>query len=370
MVGQWQGTFLDGKTPIPQTVSIQIMQTGLELKSEDGRTFFWPFSEIRQTQGSYAGEQIRFERRGEIPETLLIPDPKFLIDLHQRVTGLTLRFHNPAQRKLRVKLTVLAGVGALALSGALYLWGIPLLVSVLTPIVPVSWETQLGKGVFEELAPEDVRNTNPKLKSAIDKISSALLSPLKNQPYSFQIAVVENKVFNAFAAPGGYVVVNRGLLEKTQSADELAGVLAHEFQHVLKRHSTKAILHYASTGILIAALTGDATGAMAFGVDIAQSFGMRQYSRQTEREADEAGMRMIIEAGIDPTGMISFFESLQKQEGGELDFMGYFSTHPMDEDRIQYLNALAGKAQKPLVTLFPDREWEKIKSSFSVKGSQ
>ena len=365
MHGQWQGTFLDGKTPTPQNVSIQMMQTGLEVRTGEGNVFFWPFSDIRQTQGSYTGEQIRLERDGEIPEALLISDPGFLIDLHRKVPGLNLRFHNPEQRKLRLKLTVLAGVGAVVLSVAIYRWGIPVLVSLVTPFVPVSWEAQLGKGVFEELAPEELRNTDPKLKEAIDKISSALLAPLKDQPYRFQITVMDNPTFNALAAPGGYIIVYRGLLEETKSADELAGVLAHEFQHVLKRHSTKAILHYASTGILIAALTGDATGAMAFGVDIARSFGMRQHNRQTEREADEAGMKMILEAGVDPSGMVSFFDSLQKKERSAPDFMKYFSTHPAAEDRVQYLKSLMGKPQKPFIALYQDREWEKIKNGFS-----
>jgi len=345
------------------------MQTGLEITGEEASAFLWPFSEIRQTQGSYQGEPVRLERGGEIAETLQISDLAFLTDLHQKVPGLTLRFHNPGQRKLRVKLTVLAGVGAVALSGALYLWGIPSLVSVVTPYVPVSWEAQLGKGVFEELAPEKMRSNDPNLKEAIDKISDTLLASLKNQPYSFRIAVVDNAAFNALAAPGGYIIVYRGLLEETQSAEELAGVLAHEFQHVLKRHATKAILHYASTGILIAALTGDATGAMAFGVDIARSFGMRQYSRQTEREADEAGMKMILEAGIDPSGMISFFDSLQKQENGAPNLMKYFSTHPEAADRAQYLKSLADKSQAPVVPLFQQGEWEKIKNGFSGPGS-
>ncbi len=369
MQSLWAGTFFDGKTPTPHPVTIRLNPSGLEITVEGQASFFWPISEIRQTQGFYEGEQIRLERGGELSEALQIPDSSFLLELHRRIPGLNLRFHNPARRKMRIRLTVYAGIGAVIFSISIYLWGLPAATAIVAPHIPVSWEKQLGKVFFNELAPREDRCTDPRLSQAINHISSTLLASYPNQPYTFEIAVVDKPVVNALAAPGGYIIVYRGLLKDTQTPEELVGVLAHEFQHVLKRHSTKALLHHASTGILIAAVTGDTTGAMAYGLEIASTMGMLQYSRKNEREADQGGMDMIQRAGINPEGMIAFFESLQEKELESTDFLKYLSTHPPTEDRIQNLRSLAGLLKNNYINLFSQEEWKKIKNScFSDKA--
>ena len=90
---------------------------------------------------------------------------------------------------------------------------------------------------------------------------------------------------NAFAGSGGLIVVFRGLLERADTPEELAGVLAHEIQHVLHRDTTRAIFREASTGILVAALAGDVSAAAAFGVQAARVLGDLRYSREAEQEA-------------------------------------------------------------------------------------
>ena len=98
MKTEWKGSYLDGKTAARRPATIRLMQTGLEVTPENGAAFLWPYDEIRQTQGSYAGEQVRLERGGPIPEALVVPEASFLSDLHRRVPGLAMRFHNPARR--------------------------------------------------------------------------------------------------------------------------------------------------------------------------------------------------------------------------------------------------------------------------------
>lgn len=187
-----------------------------------------------------------------------------------------------------------------------------------------------------------------------------LTTPLTTSPYTFRVFVVNSPAVNAFAAPGGYIVVFRGLLQQTKTAEELAGVLAHEIQHILKRHTTRAILQRASTGLLLAALTGDASGAMTYGLESARTLGLLRYSRQNEEEADREGMRMLIDAGINPEGMIAFFEML-KQKGVEVpDSLKYLSTHPTTEDRIEKLKSLAGQLPHRSVKLLPGYDWKSM----------
>jgi predicted Zn-dependent protease len=91
----------------------------------------------------------------------------------------------------------------------------------------------------------------------LEEITKTLTAPLPNTHYTFRVMVVNDPIVNALAAPGGYILVFRGLLDRTRSPEELAGVLAHESQHVLKRHTTRALLENVSSGLLVAALMGE-----------------------------------------------------------------------------------------------------------------
>ena len=151
---------------------------------------------------------------------------------------------------------------------------------------------------------------------------------------------------NAFAAPGGSIVIFRGLLEKVQTTEELAGILAHEMQHILHRHSTRMLLEHVSLGLLLGVIMGDANSAMKIGKEGAGLLGALHYGRQFEEQADAEGMRLILAAGIDPGGMISFFEKIQKEDGKTTAIPAYFSTHPSPESRIERLKILAGESGK------------------------
>jgi len=357
----WEGHYLDGRTAARQQVTIRLMRQGLQVTTEDGVSFIWRYRDIRQTQGFYAGEQVRLEKGQKNPEVLLISDAAFLSDVRRVAPELTTHFHDPARRRMRAALTLLAALGAVAVSAALYLWGIPAVASVVASHVPVSWEERLGQSVVQHLAPPSKRCTERNRTRMIDEIAATLTAHLPNNPYVFRVMVVNDPIVNALAAPGGYILVFRGLLERTRSPEELAGVLAHEFQHVLHRHATRALLQNVSSGLLVAALSGDASGVMAFGLEGAQTLGALHYNRQTEEEADVEGMRMLIQAGIDPSGMITFFEVLEQVDEKTLALFRYLSTHPQTKDRVERLRLLAAQSQVKPIKLLPDYNWRDIR---------
>jgi predicted Zn-dependent protease len=218
----------------------------------------------------------------------------------------------------------------------------------------------MGKGAVEILAPQELQCTDESRLKIINEIITTLTTPLPKQPYHLQVRVVKNPIVNAFAAPGGYIVIFQGLLERTKTAEELAGVLAHELQHILLRHSTQAVLQEASTGILLVAMTGDASGAMAYGLQTARTLGMLRYSRQKEEEADLEGMRMLIAAGINPEGMIAFFEMLKKEETKTPELLNYLSNHPTTQDRIEKLKFLSNQSGQAFSKLYPDYKWQDL----------
>ncbi|MBI5627862.1 MAG: M48 family metallopeptidase, partial [Candidatus Rokubacteria bacterium] len=173
---------------------------------------------------------------------------------------------------------------------------------------------------------------------------------------------VDDPTVNALAAPGGFIVVFRGLLERTRTPEELAGVLAHEIEHVLQRHATKALVQHVSTGLLFTALTGDVSGVMAYGFESARVLGTLRYSRAAEEEADTEGMRLLLAAHIDPAGMIAFFEGMEKRRGEAPGLLTYLSTHPAPEERVARLTRLArAPVPAPSRKLLDGYDWADIR---------
>lgn len=349
----WQGYYLDGKTSARNKAAIRIFDVGLFITIESGTRFFWFYEDLRQTQGFNAREQVRLERDGETKEALLVPDREFLTSLPAPVPQETSHSQKPTvRRKIPLRPIFFLALAVAALPAAFYLRAIPAVAAFMAARMPVSWEEHLGRRVLERLAPQEKRCAEPARMQRIDKILATLLSPLPQPPYKFRLFVVDDPTLNAFAAPGGDIVVFRGLLEATQTAEQLAGVLAHEIGHILERHSARQLLQHAPTGVLLSALFGD----MAFGLESPRTLGLLRYSRYHEEEADVTGVALLIAAKIDPAGMISFFEAMKKRSGS----LTYLSTHSDTENRSERLKSLAALSRERPARLLPNYNWKDI----------
>ena len=361
MQTDWQGHYLDGRSAARHAVSIQLTPTGLQIMTGSEERLAWPYAEIRQTQGFYAGEQVRLEHGGELPEILLLTDAAFLHDLRRIAPRLTRHFHDPARRRFRLQLTVCAALASIGLSVVFYIWGIPALVSLALPRIPVAWEEQLGAVVVAHLAPKDAQCSDPARVAALHKIMTTLTAPLEQSPYTFRLIVVDTPAVNAAAAPGGPILLFRGLLHQAEDAEEVAGVLAHEIQHILQQHGTRALLQQLSTSFLFSLLVGDVSGPLASGLEGVHLLNMMRHNRRQEEVADHTGMQLLLEAGIDPHGMIRFFGKLQRKGGGEAAFLQYVSSHPPSADRVAKLQALIPESAASAKKLLPDENWAEVK---------
>jgi predicted Zn-dependent protease len=152
-------------------------------------------------------------------------------------------------------------------------------------------------------------------------------------------------------------VIFHGLLERTGTPEELAGVIAHELQHILRRHTTRAVIQDVGTGLLLMAVTGDVTGPLAYGLEAARVLGELRYSRRAEEEADVEGMKMLLAARVDPAGLIAFFEKMQKEEGAQPKALTYLSSHPMPDERIARLKSLAATGTGASEPVLPGEDW-------------
>ncbi|MDQ8020216.1 MAG: M48 family metallopeptidase [Moraxellaceae bacterium] len=215
--------------------------------------------------------------------------------------------------------------------------------------VPQAQEEALGEASFRAMQASLKLRDEGEAARAVREIGSRLT---QGSAYRYRFHVVEDKAINAFAMPGGIVVVHSGLINATRTPEELAGVLAHEVQHIELRHSLKGLIKQAGLSAVWALATGDVGGALAG--EAAQRMMSLSFSRDAEREADNAGFEALLRAGIDPAGMPAFFDTLAKQAGSAPELL---STHPASEARR---DALAGRLSSVTNRRFeplPYRPW-------------
>lgn len=155
-----------------------------------------------------------------------------------------------------------------------------------------------------------------------------------------ELMVVESNDTNAFAMPGGFLVVFKGILHKTKSEDQLSALLAHEYAHVRYRHSLRNMINASAGGLLISMLAGDISGSAA-GLLLSQAHEFRNlsYSRSLETEADEMGMEMMAAAGANPAAMAEML--IQIQPSGKEEIPSFLSTHPVFSERIPHAQNFA-----------------------------
>ena len=363
-----KGYYLDGQTANRQLAVIQVMPKGLKIRTESGTQLWWPNDKVRLQQHLFGSEQVRLEKDGENPEMLLVPRNPFFRALRQTDPERAKKLPSGHRPKIRVSLPIFASLAVVAITIMLYLWGIPGAATLLASKVPISWEEHLGQATVEKMAPPDKQCLNPDLNQFLDEMIAFLTAPLSGNPYNFRVIVVDNPRVNAFAAPGGYIVIYRGLLERTQTPEELAGVLGHELQHILHRHPTRALLQQASIGILLVALTWDVKGAMSFGLEGARILGTLRYSRELEEMADHEGMNMLLASGVDPRGMITFFEKMNQDGEKSPEILSYLSSHPNAESRIAHLKLMAGGSQRPSNQLLQGYNWQELRRACENTG--
>jgi len=177
--------------------------------------------------------------------------------------------------------------------------------------------------------------------------------PAEWDPYTYRFHIAHDATMNAFALPGGYIVIHSQLILEADNAEELLGVLAHEIIHVEEQHGIRNVIGAAGIYTVISAFFGDLSGIFATVAGAAPFLLNQSYSRDFERESDKKGFELLVAANIDPRGLASFFEKLMEKEKKMLEdiedentrgaiekAMGFLSTHPATDERVAYLNEL------------------------------
>lgn len=241
---------------------------------------------------------------------------------------------------------------------AVFLWQTDRIVDWAASRISVQDEQKLGELIFEQTRPSLKLITEGEAPRVIEQIGRKLTA---GTPYAFKWHVADDPAINAFAIPGGHVVVFTGLIKAADSAEEVAGVLAHEAEHVLQRHSLKSMIHNLGWRAAIAVATGDWTGGLAS--ELAAQMGILKFGRDKESEADLKGLDLLRKAHIAPEGMVSFFDKLSKQGGAPIALL---STHPASADRMAALRSAIAKNGSWQSQPSP-YDWTNVKATLPTK---
>ena len=362
-------TYFNGLTSKRHDVIIETTSNSLRIINDD-QTYLvdeWSYAELRG-RSAPAGT-LRLGRRGEVAlARLVVHDAALAAAIEERAPSLDRG--GAADRRLRRRVVALslAAISSLVLTAV---FGMPVLANRITPLIPLPLERQFGEAIDKQIRPLlDTGGRGAAFqcgngagqaagRRSLDKLVQQL-DLAANSPYHARVEVVHRKEANAFALPGGHVYLFEGLLAKSETPDELAGVIAHEMGHVVHRDGTRAVLESAGLSFLFGMMLGDFVGGGAV-VIAAKTVLSSSYSRHAEAAADAYSVELMQKADADAKALGAILSRIAsaKEEGFEL-----LRDHPDTKARIAAINKATVEYQlKPLLTA---AEWKALKAICAV----
>jgi len=328
--------FYDGKTATKHTVQLIFQTDNLQIiGSGEVHLAKWRFDELILIDQMKRGGMARISHPASPDARLVIEDRETFERLLSKAPALI-----PDRRKKATSIAGLAvlGVGALV---AIY-FGFGAFADRVAHLVPLSWVEPMGKQAADQVATVFSDETGKRRyctaaagKNALGKIVRQLSGAI-GEENNFEIAVVRSEVVNAFAVPGGRILVFDGLLSDAQSVEEIAGVIAHEMGHALARHPTAGVIKHYGVSMIVGSLIGNETVATAAGLLVAFS-----YSRAAEQEADAIAIELLQKLGYGVSGLATFFARMAKKESKGFALPTMLSTHPSSAKRASRLREIA-----------------------------
>ncbi len=353
----------DGKTSARQECEVKLLPGTLNILFQDGegnaQALNWNVAEIHKIDVRTSSTVLKY---GEFPQQVLeLEVPQDLDEIIARYPSAT--FHQSTYNSfvnLGRKGFLFSLFGVLIFGALFFLYVAPALSDAFANAIPEEYETYIGKNVQETyLQYLDVDSTRSRsMQQFFDALNY-------ESNYEIEVVVVESDQVNAFALPGGFIVVYSGILDIIEDEEELAGLLAHEASHINGRHSLRLMARSLSFYLLLSVVSGDVGGFSSVIVENSNMIGNLSFSRSVEKEADLEGIKLMQQADLNPRGMIALFrkfgnlrdstnQELQRNlnmdssvsEDSTETWSRYtwkraeqlLSTHPIPENRIEYLN--------------------------------
>jgi len=238
-----------------------------------------------------------------------------------------------------------------------YFWLIPIIANQVAKRIPRAWEVSIGEQSYESISRNFVVDSSK--TRLVNEFFAALHIDSK---YPVKITVVKDSIMNAFAVPGGHIVVYTALINSMQHPEELAALLSHEYSHVALQHTTRTLFRSMGTYLLVSSLFGNWDGVAAVFVENANNLKTLEYSRKLEKEADMNGLKLLTERNIDPVGFSELFKTLKAGSKSQGELVEWMSSHPDTNRRIEYIQKeISDHSPKVLPQPALEVIWEQLK---------
>jgi len=342
MIASGPGIFFDGRISARLSVVVELDRASLIARGGEGQILArWPYDELQRL--SAPSGWLRFARRDNaVPARLEVRDPALVA----AIDGMTLAVVPPPterRQRRRVIIWSIAAAVALVVVGTL---GVPEMAERLAPFVPDAVEQRLGdvvdqrvRSMLEGGGPGQrlecgMGPTETSGRAALDEMVGRLAA-VAALPRPLNVAVIRRSDPNAFALPGGRIYVFEGLVARSDTPDELAGVIAHEMGHVAHRDATKSVVRTAGLSFVFGIVLGDFVGGGAV-VVAAKALLQSAYSRDVESAADAYAIDLMQKAGADARALGSI---LMRISGALEPGMAMLRDHPETRDRVAAIDA-------------------------------
>ena len=336
------GRFFDGKNSKPCCVDIRVTGEGLVLRSPDtGLDVTWQMLDIRVLEEPVPPQSIRLG-------TVSDPDARLIVEYGDGWKALSLLLPCSARPGVRISGSwrSLAGYGVLAgVVVFLIMQGLPRVLEKTATWIPHSWLNSLGQYAIEGNFSAPVCAEGAGL-NALRKLTLPLVSK-GDAGRVYKIAVIKGKEANAVTMPGDYIVILEGLLQRAKTAEEVAGVIAHEMGHVHLQHPARGAVRNAGISLLLYAMMGNSKA-----VSVAGYINDTRFSREDELAADKYAVELMNSIGMDGRSLADFLKRpendgqdkkniKQKTAVSEASALDYLSTHPATVERARVIEALS-----------------------------
>ncbi len=356
------GDYLDGEKAIVRRVVLTLMPDRLRIALPDGRVEDWTADDLRAVPDQADRESLMLTLAGDPLTRLKVTDVEIARLIRSNAKALHKR--PPVEHLGRI---VGWASGAVASVALIIFVLVPMIANQLALYLPPSGEKALGDATFEQIRSALSQGGLP-LTACAEPTGQAALSVIqarlnaaKDLPYPVELTVLDHEMVNAFALPGGRIVLFRGLLESAEEPEEVAAVLAHELGHVAHRDPTRDALRVAGSVGVLGLLFGDFAGGTVV-LLLANQLINAQYSQAAEAGADDFAYALMTDAGLPPAALGHFFERLRAEYGDEPDLIAHFSSHPQMTARIEAALAAqdrAGALGDPVLNV---DEWQALQS--------
>ncbi|SIS81512.1 Peptidase family M48 [Roseivivax lentus] len=352
-----RATFFDGIAPVPQEVALGIDEAAGALVFEaGGDSYGWPLEDIREVPDQAGGDLYVLRLIDDPLAQLVLTDRDLAPRLPRR------RRRQPGADRGLIARWAAAALGSVAL---IIFVLVPIMADQLARFIPPEGERALGEVTLTQirnaLGPGSVAPVPfcdaPEGAAALDKIRDRLAAgtPL---PQDLSVHVLDHKMVNAFALPGGYIVFFRGLLDAAETPEEIAAVFAHEVGHVVSRDPTRHALRSAGSIGVLGLILGDFAGGAAV-LYLTERLIEARYSQAAETGADLFAYGMLERAGLSPAALGDMFERFREIGGEAPAIMTHFMSHPELSDRIAAAEAAVPAGFEP-VPLLSDSEFRAL----------